>query len=139
MTTLIQGKPKGPEPPAPDDVIRAVVESLDDIYDDSWGGIKVYVQKAPCVPAKLDAVGSCPAEVIDELDLRAKYEFHNTSPALARVHAWKDAHNHIHVVVAYAPLDMKDHRPMIVETRFAYEYLSAKGRFVKLGRTHPQK
>lgn len=108
----------------PDQMREAVMRSFADVFDGSWGGVTVYIERSQYLPPILAEVGKNPARIVDSvysLQKQAEDEMEQ-APALAIVKAWEDEEKLIHVVIIYEPLKVEGLEPQTRGGGFDYTY-----------------
>ena len=86
---------------------QAVLKSFENVFDGSWSGVKVYIERNSYLPGDLKKVGMNPAEVVDSKALFAKFEYETNAPAIAVVDAWESSEGLIHTRITYSALKLK--------------------------------
>lgn len=115
----------------------AVLASLSDMFDGSWGDVTIYVQKSAWVPEDLKQAGKNRVELTSASELAGRYTGAGVAPAIAIVDASQDKAGIITVTVKYAPVRIKGLEPSTKGGTFEYIYRLADGRLILMSRLKP--
>ena len=121
-------------PPPPPYMVDAVMKSLADIFNGSWGGVTVYIEKNAWLPDSLRAAGQNKAEVLTREELIKRNQFADSAPAMATIDAKVDAEGIVRVRVTYLPLRMKGVSASTLGGDFEYGYRLVDGKLVLVSR-----
>lgn len=133
-TSLTGGTASAPPPKYMTD---AVLRTFADIFDGTWSGVKVYIQKNAWVPDELRQAGQNPIEITTIKDLIKLHEDADVAPAIALVDASEDLDGIIRVTIKYTPVRIKGLEAVTRGGTFEYTYMMLDNKLVMLSRLKP--
>lgn len=116
---------------------EAVLRTFSDIFDGTWGGVTIYIQKSAWVPQDLKEAGKNPAKITTIRELIKLHEDAEVAPAIAIVDASQSLEGLIKVTVKYTPVRIKGLSPSTRGGTFEYTYRMIDGKLVMLSRLKP--
>lgn len=131
--------PTSPEKggPVPKYMTDAVLRTFADIFDGSWGGVTVYIQKNAWIPDELKQAGKNPVELTTVKDLIKQHEEAEVAPAIAIVNASEDETGVIKVTIKYTPVRIQGLEPVTKGGTFEYTYKMLDDKLILLSRLKP--
>ena len=123
--------------PPPEYMTDAVLRTFADIFDGTWSGVKVYIQKNAWVSDELKQAGQNPVEMTTITDLIKLHEDAEVAPAIAIVDASEDLEGVIRVTIKYTPVRIKGLEPVTKGGSFEYTYMMLDNKLVMLSRLKP--
>lgn len=122
---------------SPPYMTEAVIRSLTDIFDGSWGGVTVYVEKSAWLPDNLKSAGKVPVTITTVKDLIKMHDSAETAPAIAIVDASQEKDGQIKVTVKYTPVRIQGLEPTTKGGSFEYVYRMINEKLIMVSRLKP--
>lgn len=120
---------------APPDVeTEAVIRSLADIFDGTWSGVTIYIERSRWIPADLKKAGKNAAEITTRNELIRRFRDSETAPAIAVIGVKEDPDNTVRVTIQYLPLQIKGVKSETNGGIFEYSYKIIAGKPVMISR-----
>ena len=113
---------------------EAVTKSFSDIFDGTWSGVTIYVEKSPWVPSDLKNAGKNAAEITTRDELTKRFQDSETAPAIAVVGVKENPDGTVRVNIQYVPLQIKGVKSETKGGSFEYTYKIVDGNPVLVSR-----